>query len=74
MDKDIAAADSSAKQRQLNKEKEKLVKQYAELNKFDDALNHAINERITMDLDDGVKVNYAKFAPLVAESKKVVGK
>ena len=74
MDKDIAAADSSAKQRQLNKEKEKLVKQYAELNKFDDALNHAINERITIDLDDGVKVNYAKFAPLVAESKKVVGK
>ena len=74
MDKDIAAADSSAKQRQLNKEKEKLVKQYAELNKFDDALNHAINERITMDLDDGVKVNYAKFVPLVAESKKVVGK
>lgn len=74
MDKDIVAADSSTKQRQLNKEKEKLVKQYAELNKFDDALNHAINERITMDLDDGVKVNYAKFAPLVAESKKVVGK
>lgn len=74
MDKDIAATDSSAKQRQLNKEKEKLVKQYAELNKFDDALNHAINERITMDLDDGVKVNYAKFVPLVAESKKVVGK
>ena len=27
-----------------------------------------------LDLDDGVRVNYAKFGPLVAEAKKVCGK
>jgi hypothetical protein len=29
--------------------------------------------RITLDLDDGVRVNYAKFGDLVAESKAVTG-
>jgi hypothetical protein len=29
--------------------------------------------RITLDLDDGVKVNYAKFGDLVAESKVITG-
>lgn len=29
--------------------------------------------RISLDLDDGVKVNYAKFGNLVAESKVICG-
>jgi hypothetical protein len=29
--------------------------------------------RIALDLDEGVKVNYAKFGDLVAESKAVTG-
>jgi len=30
--------------------------------------------RITLDLDDGVKVNYGKFGDLLAEVKTVTGK
>jgi len=29
--------------------------------------------RISLDLDDGVKVNYGKFGTLLAERKKVTG-
>jgi hypothetical protein len=29
--------------------------------------------RISLDLDDGVKVNYAKFGDLLAESKSITG-
>jgi hypothetical protein len=29
--------------------------------------------RINIDLDDGVKVNYAKFSDLLAESKAITG-
>jgi hypothetical protein len=29
--------------------------------------------RISLDLDDGVKINYAKFGDLLAESKTITG-
>jgi len=29
--------------------------------------------RIALDLDDGVKVNYGKLAPLLAEVKQITG-
>ena len=32
------------------------------------------DQRITLDLDDGVKVNYGKFGSLLAEVKEVHGK
>ena len=44
-----------------NKEKTKLVKQLDEIKLYDLALAHVANEHIELDLDDGVKVNYAKF-------------
>ena len=37
-------------------------------------LRHYVGQRITLDLDDGVKVNYAKFGDLLAEVKAVTGK
>jgi hypothetical protein len=30
--------------------------------------------KISLDLDDGVKVNYGKFGNLLAETKKITGK
>jgi hypothetical protein len=50
-----------------------LAKQQAELQAFDEELNYCANERISLDLDDGVKVNYAKFGTLLADGKKVSG-
>ena len=41
--------------------KNKLIKQLTEIKAYDEALAHIANQNIEMDLDDGVKVNYAKF-------------
>lgn len=43
------------------KTKNKLVKQLEETRNYDGALAHVANQKIEIDLDDGVKVNYAKF-------------
>ena len=44
-----------------NKEKAKLQKQLKETQEYDEVLAHIANQNIKIDLDDGVKVNYAKF-------------
>ncbi len=46
-------------------EKGRLEKQVAELVAYDEKLNHKSLQLIEIDLDDGVKVNYAKFEGLV---------
>ena len=43
------------------KDKNKLKKQLHETQEYDEALAHIANQNIEIDLDDGVKVNYAKF-------------
>lgn len=51
-------------QRQISaeeKRREKLVKQIAEIKEYDEKLDHLAQERIEIDLDDGVKVNYEKI-------------
>ena len=70
---DIAAASSSADRTRRQKEKDKLVKQLIELRKFDEELRHYADQRVTLDLDDGVKVNYGKFGRLLAERKAITG-
>lgn len=73
LDGDIAATTSTAHRRKLEKERESLVKQRTELASFDEKLRHYADQRIDLDLDDGVKVNYAKFGDLLAEVKAVTG-
>jgi hypothetical protein len=70
---DITAATSTSHRKKLEKERESLVKQATELASFDEKLRHYADQRITLDLDDGVKVNYAKFGDLLAEVKAVTG-
>ncbi len=70
---DIAAATSTSHRRKLEKERETLVKQRTELAAFDEKLRHYADQRIALDLDDGVKVNYGKFGDLLAEVKAVTG-
>ena len=70
---DIAAATSTAQSKRLEKERGKLVKQELELIEFDEKLHHGAAQRISLDLDDGVKVNYSKFGTLLAEVKTVHG-
>ncbi len=70
---DITAATSTSHRRKLEKEREALVKQSTELAAFDEKLRHYADQRIAIDLDDGVKVNYGKFGDLLAEVKAVTG-
>ncbi len=70
---DIAAAASTSHRKKLEKERDKLVKQQAELHAFDEKLRHYADQRISLDLDDGVKVNYGKFGDLLAEVSAVTG-
>jgi hypothetical protein len=46
---------------------EKLKKKHVELLAYDEQLRHYADMRITLDLDDGVKVNYGKFGDLLEE-------
>ncbi len=46
---------------QATKKRDKYVKQLAEIKPYYQALSHVAMQRIPLDLDDGVKVNYAKF-------------
>ena len=70
---DIAVAASTTHRRRLEKERETLVKQQSELREFDEKLRHYADQRIGLDLDDGVKVNYGKFGDLLAEVKAITG-
>ena len=74
LEQDIQASTSSAEQKRFQKQKDKLIKQLDELRRFDENLRHYADQRIPLDLDDGVKVNYGKFGDLLAEVKAVTGK
>ena len=73
LERDIAAGTSTAHRNRLEKERATLVKQQSELREFDEKLRHYADQRIGLDLDDGVKVNYGKFGDLLAEVKAVTG-
>ena len=61
-------------QKRLEKESASLRKKLAELLSFDDELNHYAQMQISLDLDDGVRVNYGKFGNLLANVKEICGK
>jgi type II restriction/modification system DNA methylase subunit YeeA len=73
LEQDIDASTSTAEKKALEKQLSTLHKQQAELATFDEKLRHHADLRITLDLDDGVKVNYGKFGDLLAEVKNVTG-
>jgi type II restriction/modification system DNA methylase subunit YeeA len=73
LETDAAAASSTAARNKLNKEVERLKKKHVELLAYDEQLRHYADMRITLDLDDGVKVNYGKFGNLLVEVKAVTG-
>ena len=70
---DKTKATSTSHRRKLEKEQDTLKKQQTELHAFDEKLRHSADQRIKLDLDDGVKVNYGKFGDLLAEVKAVTG-
>ncbi|MDL1980390.1 MAG: BREX-1 system adenine-specific DNA-methyltransferase PglX [Deltaproteobacteria bacterium] len=71
-EKDAAA--TASVQRKIQKEIGGIKKKQTELSAFDDELRHYADMKISLDLDDGVKVNYGKFGNLLAETKAITGK
>ena len=65
-----------------SKRKDKLTKQLKECRDYDEKISHLALSRITLDLDDGVKVNYrklqtaadGKFYEVLADSKNIMAK
>lgn len=68
--KDITDITTSARNK-LQKQLDALKKKLVELQAFDAELRHYADQRIALDLDDGVKVNYGKFGNLLADSKTI---
>jgi type II restriction/modification system DNA methylase subunit YeeA len=73
LEADKLKATSTSQRKKFQKEQDDLKKQQAELLVFDEKLKNYADQRIKLDLDDGVKVNYAKFGDLLAEVKAVTG-
>lgn len=71
---DSKATATGAEQRAIDKELKTIDKKQAELVKFDEELKHLAEMKISIDLDDGVKVNYGKFGNLLADVKGIHGK
>lgn len=67
-------ASSGSDKAKATKQITKYAKQLAEMKSYDEAMAHIANQRIDIDLDDGVKVNYAKFqgVEVAQEGKKAV--
>lgn len=57
----IDNAKSASEKSKATKAVTKYTKQLAEMKIYDEAIAHVANQRIEIDLDDGVKINYAKF-------------
>lgn len=55
---DVASAKEKAN---AKKEKERVQKQIGECVEYDKVVAHVANQKISIDLDDGVKMNYSKF-------------
>ena len=70
----IDAASSTSARKKMEKELTLRQNQQLELRKYDEQLRHYTDQRIALDLDDGVKVNYGKFGTLLAHVKDVTGK
>jgi hypothetical protein len=74
LDANAATSASSASARtKIRKQIEGLRKKQVELLAFDEKLRHHADMRITLELDDGVKVNYGKFGDLLDSVKVVTG-
>ena len=69
----FSKATSTSHRKKLQKKQDDLKKQQTELLTFEEKLKYAADKKISLDLDDGVKVNFAKFGDLLAESKAICG-
>lgn len=68
LDDQMAVAEGRQKAA-LAKERKRVEAQAAELASYEERVHHLADQMVKIDLDDGVKVNYAKFADVLAKIK-----
>ncbi|WP_365908085.1 hypothetical protein [uncultured Ruminococcus sp.] len=68
LDEQLQSA-SASEHVKLKKRQEKLEIQLAEINAYEEKVHHIADMMIDIDLDDGVKVNYEKFADILEKIK-----
>ena len=61
--------DTGGNQTQMKKELSALKAKQEEMHVFEEKIHHYADIRISIDLDDGVKHNYALFADVLAKLK-----
>jgi type II restriction/modification system DNA methylase subunit YeeA len=67
----VDSEEYTAKDRTTAKKKiDRISKQIEECREYDQVVAHLANEKISIDLDDGVKVNYAKFQDIKVINSK----
>ena len=66
---EIDITSSTSEKVKLSKQLKKINEQLLELNKYEEIVHHWADKMEPMDLDDGVKINYAKFQELLAKIK-----
>ena len=69
MIEDALQTASTAERVKLSKQLTKFKDQALELQKYEEKIHHLADQAIAIDLDDGVKVNYAKFEDVLAKIK-----
>ena len=60
---------SASEHMKLNKQITKIKDQARELQNYEEKIHHLADQMISIDLDDGVKVNYAKFQDVLEKIK-----
>ena len=65
----IDDASSTSERVKLSKQLKKINEQLLELNKYEEVVHHWADKMEPMDLDNGVKANYAKLQELLARIK-----
>lgn len=67
---EISAQSAAPSERvKLNKQMDKLKDQALEIQQYEEKIHHLADQMIAIDLDDGVKVNYAKFQDVLEKIK-----
>lgn len=69
LNKQIDDVSNTSEKVKLSKQLKKLNDQLLELNKYEEKIHHYADMMIDIDLDDGVKTNYAKFQELLSKIK-----
>ena len=69
LQRQIDEASSTSEKVKLSKQLKKINEQLLESNKYEEVVHHWADKMEPMDLDDGVKANYAKFQELLAKIK-----